>query len=107
MRLAQVLLPCVAGFTTGTYRLPTASRQTAASCVVAARGLRSPKTSRFALSMVAAASDTLPSADALKTSQLAQLASMTGSKIYALRVSNSAYPSSAVKQLWTQNLSNG
>ena len=97
MRLAQVLLPCVAGFTSGTYRLPTASRQTASSCVVAAQKLRSSKTLRFAPSMVAAASNTLPSAEALKTSQLAQLASMTGINIHVLHGSNLAYPRSALK----------
>jgi len=68
------LLPCAVAFTTGPFRLPTAARHTTspATCT-SSLALRSAQSARLGLRMVAAASATLPSADALKTSQVREI----------------------------------
>ena len=79
-----LLLPCATAFapaiTTRPYHLPSVSRYSGPAVKSSPATLRVTPGTRVALRMVAAAPLSLPSADELKTSQLAQLASMTGGK---------------------------
>jgi len=76
--VALLALPCAAAFTGAPYRLPSVSHRPAPAVSAPPAALQAARATRLSLRMVAAAPLALPSGDALKTSQLAQLAEMTG-----------------------------